>query len=132
MARILIVEDEPLISAVLEDWLSDLGHQVVGPACSVKQALSVITNASFDAAILDVNLGGERCDLLVDVLLACGAPFAFTTGDATDTVDKRFKSLTVTKPYDFETIERLIASLLNMNDIEIGENRNSLMLPSLT
>ena len=31
MARILIVDDEPLITAMLEDWLSELGDSVVGP-----------------------------------------------------------------------------------------------------
>ena len=32
MARILVVDDEPLISAMTKDWLLELGHAVVGPA----------------------------------------------------------------------------------------------------
>jgi CheY-like chemotaxis protein len=30
MAKLLIVDDEPLITAMTEDWLSELGHLVVG------------------------------------------------------------------------------------------------------
>ena len=30
--RVLIVDDEPMISLLLEDWLNELGHEVVGPA----------------------------------------------------------------------------------------------------
>ena len=29
--RVLIVDDEPMISLLLEDWLNELGHEVVGP-----------------------------------------------------------------------------------------------------
>ena len=30
MARVMIVDDEPLIAMLAEGWLEDLGHQVVG------------------------------------------------------------------------------------------------------
>jgi hypothetical protein len=101
---------------LLEDWLTELGHQPVGPVASVEDALRVIGAASFDAAILDVNPRGQRCDPVADVLLARGVPFAFTTGDAADTVDKRFAGRpTVTKPYDFETVESIIVSMVDFD-----------------
>ena len=37
MARILIVEDEPLISMMLEDWLAEMGHEPVGPVESLEK-----------------------------------------------------------------------------------------------
>ena len=57
--RVLIVEDEPMISLLLEDWLNELGHEVVGPARDSRSALALIGSASPDAAIVDVSLRGE-------------------------------------------------------------------------
>ena len=48
--RILIVDDEPMISMLLEDWVEELGHEVVGPARDVASALALIGPASPDAA----------------------------------------------------------------------------------
>ena len=44
---------------LVEDWLTELGCEVVGPARSVQEGLDFAGNAALDAAILDVNLGGE-------------------------------------------------------------------------
>jgi hypothetical protein len=41
MARILIVDNEPLITAMMEEWLSELGHVVVGPAHNLAMALEL-------------------------------------------------------------------------------------------
>ena len=59
MPRVLVVEDEPLISLLLADWLDELGHDVIGPARDVKSALALIDSAALDAAIVDVTLGRE-------------------------------------------------------------------------
>jgi CheY-like chemotaxis protein len=36
--RILVVDDERLISMLVEDWLGELGCEVVGPAGAVADA----------------------------------------------------------------------------------------------
>ena len=41
MAKILIVDDEPLITAMLEDWLSEMGHDVVGPAHNLAKRFGI-------------------------------------------------------------------------------------------
>ena len=58
MARILIVDDEPLIAAMMEEWLSELGHIVGGPAHNLARALE-LAESDFDAAIVDVSLGKD-------------------------------------------------------------------------
>ena len=60
MPRILVVDDEPLISMLVEGWLAELGCDVVGPARSVEEGLDLADDAKLDAAILDVNLAGEN------------------------------------------------------------------------
>ena len=57
---ILIVEDEPLIAMMLEDFLDSLGHKVRGTCDSVRCALDEVEKGGFDLAILDVNLKGEN------------------------------------------------------------------------
>jgi ActR/RegA family two-component response regulator len=79
---LLIVEDEYLIAADLTASLESLGVQVIGPAASVEEALSLVDNNSdrLDGAVLDINLRNDRVYPVADVLTARGVPFVFTTG----------------------------------------------------
>ncbi|WP_375394730.1 response regulator [uncultured Sphingomonas sp.] len=83
--RILVVEDEPLIAMMLEDFLEILDKDVAGTADSVASALALIRTGDIDAAILDVNLrGGEKSAPVADALAARGIPFVFATGGSAD------------------------------------------------
>ena len=53
---VLIVEDEPLIAMMLEDFLDILDRRVAGTADSCETALSCLKEGGVDAVILDVNL----------------------------------------------------------------------------
>jgi DNA-binding LytR/AlgR family response regulator len=79
---LLVVEDEYLIAADLTASLESLGVEVIGPAASVEEALSLVDNNSdrLDGAVLDINLRNERVYPVADVLAARGVPFVFTTG----------------------------------------------------
>jgi CheY-like chemotaxis protein len=112
MARILIVDDEPLISAMTEDWLSELGHIVVGPAHNLAVALK-LAEADLDAAIVDVALGKDTSYPLADALSARGVPFALTTGYGPDGIDPRYRAhSTLGKPFEFATFRRVVDELL--------------------
>jgi CheY-like chemotaxis protein len=78
---ILVIEDEPLIAMMLEDFLESLGHRVVDTVDTVTEALARIDGERFDVAILDVQLkGGEVGWPIADRLLAKGVPFVLATG----------------------------------------------------
>jgi len=78
---ILIVEDEPLIAMMLEDFLLSLGYGVAGICESVGEALARIEQGGFDLAIVDVHLkGGEQVWPVADRLAEMGIPFALATG----------------------------------------------------
>ena len=69
--RILIVEDEPLIAMMLEDFIESLGHEVRGPCESVTEALAMVEADGFDLAILDVHArhavaGGGEDEVVVE------------------------------------------------------------------
>ena len=78
--RILVVEDEMLVLMNIEMALEDLGCSEIRAAASVAEALVLLEIHSFDAALLDVNLGGEKSFPIADALIERGIPFAFSTG----------------------------------------------------
>ncbi|WP_404338095.1 response regulator [Sphingomonas sp. MMS12-HWE2-04] len=78
--RVLIVEDEPIVAMCLEDILETLGCAIVGPAGRLSDGLALAESAAIDAAILDINLGGERSTPIATVLQLRGVPFAFASG----------------------------------------------------
>ena len=78
--RVLIVEDEAIIAAMVEDMLTELGATVVGPASSIKKALVLAASDGIDAAVLDVNIRSERVDPVADLLRARQVPLVFATG----------------------------------------------------
>src|SRR5437899_10217742 len=78
--RVLVVEDEMMVSMLIEDMLTDLGCMVVGPAARLDEAIDLARAADIDCAVLDVNLGGQPIFPLADLLRERGLPFAFATG----------------------------------------------------
>ena len=108
MAKILIVDDEPLIAAMLEDWLSELGHSVVGPAHDLVKALE-LAKSEIDAVIVDVSLGKDNAYPLVEALVARGLPLALATGHSQDGIDPRYRTQsTLRKPFDFAAFQRTV------------------------
>ncbi|MFZ1120574.1 MAG: response regulator, partial [Candidatus Binataceae bacterium] len=93
--RLLLVEDEALVAMALKDMLTELGFEVVGACSKVTEALAVVTNQEVNAAVLDVNLGGELIYPVADSLVAKGVPFVFITGYGAEAIDDRFASYRV-------------------------------------
>jgi CheY-like chemotaxis protein len=77
---ILVVEDEMLVLMNVEAVLEDLGCSSIHAAASVEEALILLSQNQFDAAILDVNLSGQKSYPVADALTERGVPFAFSTG----------------------------------------------------
>ena len=77
---ILVVEDEMLVLMHIETALSDLGCTAISVGTISDAALTVLDGASFDAAMLDVNLHGEKSYPVADALARRGIPFVFSTG----------------------------------------------------
>src|SRR3546814_18532239 len=78
--RIILVEDEILIAMDMRNRMVDWGCTVVGPVSRIDQALDVVETERLDAAVLDINIDGERIDSVAARLLARDIPFVFTTG----------------------------------------------------
>jgi DNA-binding response OmpR family regulator len=99
--RILVVEDEALVAMLVEDALVDAGFAVLGPARSVAQALEMLRAETPDAAVLDLNLGGENSLSVADALAARGIPFLVATGYGAAGLPAHLRHIPVLpKPYD--------------------------------
>ena len=78
--RWLIVEDDSLIAMLVQDAVEKMGLTAIGPAARVAQALQLLSQAAPEAALLDVNLGGETVYAVADELTLRNIPFVFLTG----------------------------------------------------
>jgi len=83
--RVLIVEDEAIIALTLECEVADAGATVVGPAFDLAGALRLAAQP-LDAAVLDVNLKGEKIFAAARVLRDRGVPFVFASANC-DEID---------------------------------------------
>ena len=57
--KVLIVEDQTLVALCLTEVLNETGHEVVGVAPTVHDALNLAANTNPDVAVVDVRLRGE-------------------------------------------------------------------------
>lgn len=110
---VLIVEDEPLIAMMLEDFLDVLGHGCAGTAETVADGLDAVAGGGIDAAILDLNLrGGEQSTPVADALAAKGIPFLFATGGTGDAIPEAHRGRpTLAKPFTMEGVEQALGKL---------------------
>ncbi len=111
---ILVVEDEPLITMMLEDFLDALGYRLAGTCDGVADALAHVRDGGFDAALLDVNLrDGETSWPVADALSASGRPFVLATGGGDEGVPERHAAVPVlNKPYTLDGVKHAFESLL--------------------
>jgi CheY-like chemotaxis protein len=107
--RVLVLEDEFLIAMDVEQICRDAGAPDVILARTLEEA-NAAEPAAFDAAILDLMIGGSSTSGFAGLLAERGVPFVFASGysELAD-VHARFPGVTVVpKPYSGDD---LIAAL---------------------
>jgi CheY-like chemotaxis protein len=111
--RILVVEDEAMIAMLVEDMVLDFGSEVVGPAAKMKEALRLASDATLDAAILDVNVGGAVVYPVADLLRGRGVPIIFATGYGAGELPSCFRNdPALSKPFSYEALAEALRSVL--------------------
>lgn len=116
---VLILEDEPLIAMLVEDWLVELGYEPVGPYSRGTEALEVVRSQDLDAAILDIPLKNDTCYPVADALMSNNVPFAFATGRSDDdAIPSRLEGTPMLrKPYNLQAMRTVLEALLRKPDI---------------
>ena len=72
---ILLVEDDPVLGPLTAESLSTCGHQVTLSSTTKKAFERLRAPNAFDVMILDIQLGADRAENLVDRLKAAGIAF---------------------------------------------------------
>ncbi len=114
-ARILIVEDDFIISMELDTILAAAGAEVVGPCRTVAQATRLIDQDRIAAAILDFRLGPDTSMPVARQLSQHGIPFVFFTGQInTRVIHAEWPGAKViSKPFERRIILAAVADLLD-------------------
>ena len=114
--RVMILEDEALVSLLLEDMIEDLGCKVVGAFCRLDHALEAVANgAELDVAVLDVNVAGQHSFPLAETLALRGVPYVFATGyDESGLPDRWRGAATLRKPFLQEQVADALSAAIGL------------------
>lgn len=111
--HILIAEDEIFLAMMLQDLLEQDGYDV-SKVATVADALAAIESKVPSAAILDVNLAGEKSYPVAKALRERGVPFLFATGYGERSLPEEFAGeQTMQKPYLPHLMRAQLSALLD-------------------
>lgn len=113
IARILVVDDEPLVAMLVQQWIAELGHETIGPAGSIRGALELLGASRPDAAILDLSVDEGPTYPVADALAVRSIPFAFASGHGRNAIDEKYRDgALLAKPFDFAQFSSAVDLLL--------------------
>ena len=114
-ASILLVEDEPVVAMSMETALRGAGWKVVGAVGTLAGAVNLARSAMCNAAVLDVNLRGERVDEVAAILHERGIPFLFVSGYGRANLPSTFRDSAgfLAKPFSDRVLVQTVRSLLD-------------------
>jgi two-component system response regulator RegA len=108
MVHVLLLEDDFLISMMLEDELRDLGHCVVSVA-TVELGLALLRQRPPDFAIVDFQLADGNSSDLISQMQKRQIPFVLVTGSQIDRTDASLADVEVlTKPVNLDQLTKIL------------------------
>ena len=108
--KVLVLEDNALVAMHLEEMLGEAGCVVVATIDTVGGALEFIRNHAVDAALLDVNLKGEKVFGVAEELMARNVPIVFSSGYGERFLPPQFDAAPhLSKPFEPETLWETLA-----------------------
>jgi CheY-like chemotaxis protein len=111
--RVFVIEDESMVMMLLQDMLEEIGCVVVGSASRLPDAIEKAGSLTFDVAVLDVDLDGERTYPIAEVLAERGVRFVFATGYGMTSLPPGLRGRPVLqKPFQQQDLERALRAAL--------------------
>jgi DNA-binding NarL/FixJ family response regulator/DNA-binding PadR family transcriptional regulator len=100
MARVLVVDDEAIITMQLEERISAMGHKVVGMASSGEDAIEKARAAKPDIILMDIVMPGKINGIAAAKVIdkELGIPVVFITSYADDKIIEEVKKV---NPYGY-------------------------------
>jgi CheY-like chemotaxis protein len=112
LKRVLVVEDESLLALLMAEHIVELGYLAVGPACTISEARHLATAASFECALLDLNLNGVISHEIADILSRRQIPFMFVTGYTKPPVGIYDNVPVLHKPFQLDDLRYAVEGML--------------------
>ena len=116
VSRVLIIEDEPMISMDLHNLVTELGHEVVGIAATRDQAVATALEKRPGLVLADINLGegGSGIDAVSEILNSFDIPVIFITAYPQKllTGERPEPTYLVAKPFLPETVQATVGQAL--------------------
>jgi DNA-binding response OmpR family regulator len=113
MPRFFVLEDEPLIAAMLADWLEQQGYSVVALAHTASDALDIVDKHQVDAAILDIKVRDGPAYTVAERLRQRRIPFLFATACEKSGIPAEFRQeMWVCKPFEFDVLSKKLHDVL--------------------
>lgn len=130
--RILIVEDEFMISEDMSMRLSDFGYTVSGVASSGAEAMAILEQKQTDLALVDINIEGDMNGLELAAVIheKYQIPFIFLTSLASSSVVEKAKatqpSAYLLKPFNDRQVQVAIEmALVNFSNQVVPSIKNT-------
>ncbi len=112
---VVLVEDETMVSFLIEEMLEQLGAASVRHAARLEAGLALVESKLPSLAILDVNIGGETVFAIAEKLDAAKIPFVFITGYGREGVHGRWANYEVLqKPLTVQEFEQGLRRALKL------------------
>jgi DNA-binding NarL/FixJ family response regulator len=110
-ARVLLIEDEPLVAMMLEEFVAELGGVDCITASHREAALYAIDNEEIDVAIVDLSLGAEGPNFeIADALADNGVRYVFSSGGSASDLPERHRHVPfLSKPYSLDALARVVS-----------------------
>ena len=123
MKRVLLVEDEILLSMVIEDSLYHLGYLVV-TASDLTEGLEQARTLEIDVALLDVNLAGTFSYPIAVMLIGRNIPFVFASGYDELVLPETMRDVPVlAKPFRNHDLDRVLRLVMTP---ELGSDQEAM------
>jgi CheY-like chemotaxis protein len=107
-ARVLIIEDEPIIALDIQELVERCGHSVVGIATTEAEAVEIARAERPSLVLADINLGagGDGVSAVARILRHLTAPVIFVTAypERLLTGEAVEPAFVITKPFDPTTL----------------------------
>ena len=113
---VLIIEDEPIISADLASLVESLGHTVVGQAATRSEAVQMAKDTKPGLVLCDIQLADDSSgiDAAHDILSMFSVPIIFITAfpERLLTGDRPEPTFLISKPFQENTVKAAIGQTL--------------------
>lgn len=115
-ARVLIIEDEPIIAMDIETIVRDLGHEVTGVAVTRDEAVALAMEDRPGLVLADIQLADDSSgiDAVKDILAEFEVPVIFITAfpERVLTGERPEPTFLITKPFQRSTVKAAISQAL--------------------